>query len=402
MNRPTRASARSHNAVPNFPETQSHGLDLLPLPPPMLNQQMVMQPSQPSQQAFQPPPHLNTGEQEFTETSSGSERSVSPTTADQFQRQLAVHNGMPDHGARYVVPPHQCFDKHVSISFSQHEISTKRRHGPPKRKDVITTLRTSRTAGSEDTSPLSRYPGPPCAPASTSMMAPGHPRQPPVASHLGSVHGAMNRAQSPLTRMPQQENSMNSTQSMPNQQMVMNPYQQPWAHGPPGPASIMQSPPSQWPPVPGYPESAYGSMNRAQSPLTRSSDSPFQARTRRNVDSEVARLPYPTGYEEVNIQKSQPRSNGQAIQSYAAHVRVRLRATLYRRSNIASFHQQETERQTRAADRTFLRGVMREQDVRIRNMQSRRPSHQASLRRAILERKALTRDMKKLDDEVRL
>ncbi|KAL8657301.1 MAG: hypothetical protein Q9226_002051 [Calogaya cf. arnoldii] len=132
----------------------------------------------------------------------------------------------------------------------------------------------------------------------------GNPYAPPPVGPVGYYHGGQAVPQAgPMLpygpqylRMPQQGNPMNATQFMPNQQMVMNPYQQPWAQGP---AYMMQPPPSQWPPVPGYLGSVYGSLNRAQSPLTRSTDSPSQARAGRNVISEVALLPYRAGSDDM-------------------------------------------------------------------------------------------------------
>ncbi|KAL8659984.1 MAG: hypothetical protein Q9226_000147 [Calogaya cf. arnoldii] len=107
------------------------------------------------QQAFRAPAYrFDTGEQEATKTSSGSECSLSPTTADHLQRQLAVHNGIPDYGEGYVVPLHQCFGDCGSRAFSQDACSTSGRQGHSNGEPLITPLKTSRTAGSEDTSPL--------------------------------------------------------------------------------------------------------------------------------------------------------------------------------------------------------------------------------------------------------
>ncbi|KAL8853760.1 MAG: hypothetical protein Q9221_001403 [Calogaya cf. arnoldii] len=107
------------------------------------------------QQAFRATAYkLDTGDQEATKTSSGSECSLSPLTADHLQRQLAVHNGIPDYGEVYVVPPHQCFGDGGSRSFLQNECSTSGRQGHSNGEPLITPLKASRTAGSEDTSPL--------------------------------------------------------------------------------------------------------------------------------------------------------------------------------------------------------------------------------------------------------
>ncbi|KAI4278304.1 MAG: hypothetical protein LQ337_001126 [Flavoplaca oasis] len=97
-------------------------------------------------------------------------------------------------------------------------------------------------------------------------------------------------------RMPQQGLPMGLPHVMPNQQMIMNPYQQQIGRGP---SNMMQPPPSQWTPVPGYLGSVYGSMNRAQSPLIRNTNSPFQTRFGRSVVSEVALLPYRPGSDDM-------------------------------------------------------------------------------------------------------
>ncbi len=100
----------------------------------------------------------------------------------------------------------------------------------------------------------------------------------------------------PYLRMPQHGGPMGTAHLMPNQQMSMSPFQPQWAHGP----SYMIPPaPSHWPPVPSHLGSVYGSMSRAQSPLVRHSNSPFQARTGRNVVSEVALLPYRPGSDDM-------------------------------------------------------------------------------------------------------
>ncbi|KAI4111882.1 MAG: hypothetical protein LQ339_000341 [Xanthoria mediterranea] len=100
----------------------------------------------------------------------------------------------------------------------------------------------------------------------------------------------------PFLRVPHHGNPTMPGQFMPNQQMAMNAFQQPWA---PGPSYMMQPPPSQWSSVPGYLGSVYGSMNRAQSPLVRNSDSPFLARAGRSVVSEVALMPYRAGSDDM-------------------------------------------------------------------------------------------------------
>ncbi|KAL8859868.1 MAG: hypothetical protein Q9178_003701 [Gyalolechia marmorata] len=127
---------------------------------------------------------------------------------------------------------------------------------------------------------------------------------PPPIAPIGIYHqgqalpqaGPMAPYGSPYVRMPQHGVPMGTAHLMQNQQMSMSPFQPRWAHGP----SYMIPPaPSQWPPVPSYYGSVYESMNRAQSPLVRNSNSPFQARTGRNVVPEVALLPYRPGSDDM-------------------------------------------------------------------------------------------------------
>ncbi|KAL8670198.1 MAG: hypothetical protein Q9168_005254 [Polycauliona sp. 1 TL-2023] len=92
--------------------------------------------------------------------------------------------------------------------------------------------------------------------------------------------------------MPQHSNRVNATHFVP----LPNQFPQQW---PQGPSYLMPPPPSQWAPGPSYLGSVYGSMNRAQSPLTRNTDSPFQARTGRSVVPEVANLPYRPGSDDM-------------------------------------------------------------------------------------------------------
>ncbi|KAL8992584.1 MAG: hypothetical protein Q9169_006987 [Polycauliona sp. 2 TL-2023] len=138
-----------------------------------------------------------------------------------------------------------------------------------------------------------------------------NPYMPPSLAPMGFYHGGQGVSSAgsmipyghAYLQMPQHgshmvSNHMNATRlvPMPSQQMGVGPFQHQWAHGP---SYLMQPSPAQWPPMPRYLGSVYGSLNRAQSPLTRNTDSPFQARAGRNVISEVALLPYRPGSDDM-------------------------------------------------------------------------------------------------------
>ncbi|KAL8839443.1 MAG: hypothetical protein Q9176_004439 [Flavoplaca citrina] len=132
----------------------------------------------------------------------------------------------------------------------------------------------------------------------------GNPYAAPPMASMGFYHGGQAVPNvgptmpygAPYMQMPQQGNPVSLPHAMPNQQMIMNPYQQQIGRGP---SNMMPLPPSQWTPVPGYLGSVYASMNRAQSPLIRNPNSAFQARIGRSVVSEVALLPYRPGSDDM-------------------------------------------------------------------------------------------------------
>ncbi|KAI4253201.1 MAG: hypothetical protein L6R42_007680 [Xanthoria sp. 1 TBL-2021] len=108
------------------------------------------------QQAFTVRAHLDTEDQEAATTPHGSESSISPTTADQWQQDLAAHISLPGFVEAHGVAPHQSSGDGGCHTLSQHgcETSRQRNSSNGNKQRVITPLKIGRTVGSEHTSPL--------------------------------------------------------------------------------------------------------------------------------------------------------------------------------------------------------------------------------------------------------
>ncbi|KAL8768974.1 MAG: hypothetical protein Q9209_004891 [Squamulea sp. 1 TL-2023] len=92
------------------------------------------------QQAFKVPAHRNTENQEAAHTTSGSDGSLSPSTADNWEREWAVQTGFPGFVKAHGVAPHQRFGGRGASDCSQQERDTSGQITVLNGKKLFTTI----------------------------------------------------------------------------------------------------------------------------------------------------------------------------------------------------------------------------------------------------------------------